>query len=246
MAVILIAILAISRPLSAQSQTALSQTAQSQIAQFRPSPSANFVAAEDSLENQPISAGIAPTSSRSATPSASPATFDVTRVLLALTAVVALIFVLMAAFKKIYPGAAPIRASAAVKVLARCPVSPKQHLLVVQFGKRLVLVGDTGVHLNPLCEISDPDEAAGILAQAREESVSVARRFDSFFGLARKTFSDATAPTEENFDDSSEIPAVDPSSPDSPADDPSLEATRKEIAGLADKVRNVSRQLGSA
>jgi hypothetical protein len=146
----------------------------------------------------------------------------------------------MAVFKRIYPGAAPIRASAAVKVLARCPVSPKQHLLVIQFGKRLVLVGDTGSHLNPLCEISDPEEAAGILAQARDESVSAARRFDSFFGLARKAFSDSAAPTEEHFDGSHEIPT------EIPGEDPSLEATRKEIAGLADKVRDVARQIGSA
>ena len=143
----------------------------------------------------------------------------------------------MAVFKRIYPGSAPIRASAAVKVLARCPVSPKQHLLVIQFGKRLVLVGDTGAHLNPLCEISDPEEAASILAQARDESVSAAKRFDSFFGLARKAFSDTPAPTEEeHFDDTHEIPA------EIPTEDPSLEATRKEIAGLSDKVRDVAQQ----
>jgi flagellar biogenesis protein FliO len=219
MAAILLAVLAISQPLSAQSR-----------------PSVANAAAEDSLENQPIALNTSSAGSKSAGTAAPTSTFDATRVLLALIAVIALIFVLMAIFKRLYPGAAPIRASAAVKVLARCPVSPKQHLLVIQFGKRLVLVGDTGSHLNPLCEISDPEEAAGILAQARDESVSAAKRFDSFFGLARKAFSDSPAPTEEHFDDSHEIPT----------EDPSLEATRKEIAGLADKVRDVARQIGSA
>jgi flagellar biogenesis protein FliO len=224
MAAILIALLAISQPARAQS---------------RPSV-ANAAAAEDSLENQPISASISTPRSQSAGPAAPTSAFDITRVLLALIAVIALIFVLMVVFKRIYPGAAPIRASASVKVLARCPVSPKQHLLVIQFGKRLVLVGDTGAHLNPLCEISDPEESAAIIAQAREESVSAAKRFDSFFGLARKAFSDTSAQSEEHFDDSHEIPT------EIPGEDSSLESTRKEIAGLADKVRDVARQLGSA
>jgi flagellar biogenesis protein FliO len=204
-------------------------------AQSKPTVDVSAASAEDSLENQPIRPD-SPGATKSAAPSAPSSTFDATRVLLALIAVVALIFVLMAAAKRIFPGAAPIRASSAVKVLARCPLSPKQHLLVIQFGKRLVLVGDTGTNLNPLCEITDPEEAASLLAQTREESISVARRFDSFFGLARKGFAETPAPSDEHFDDSHEIPA----------EDSSLEATRKELAGLSDKVRDVARQLGSA
>jgi flagellar biogenesis protein FliO len=205
-------------------------------AQSKPTVDVSSVSAEDALEHQPIASDSSGSGSKSAAPSAQSSTFDVTRVLLALIAVVALIFVLMAAAKRIFPGAAPIRASSAVKVLARCPISPKQHLLVIQFGKRLVLVGDTGTNLNPLCEITDPEEAAGLLAQTRDESISAARRFDSFFGLARKGFAETPAPPGERFDDSHEIPA----------EDPSLEATRKELAGLSDKVRDVARQLGSA
>jgi flagellar biogenesis protein FliO len=205
-------------------------------AQSKPSVDVGSVSAEDALERQPITPDSSGSASKSPASSAPSSTFDATRVLLALIAVVALIFVLMAAAKRIFPGAAPIRASSAVKVLARCPISPKQHLLVIQFGKRLVLVGDTGTNLNPLCEITDPEEAAGLLAQTRDESISAARRFDSFFGLARKGFAETPAPPDERFDDSHEIPA----------EDPSLEATRKELAGLSEKVRDVARQLGSA
>jgi flagellar biogenesis protein FliO len=204
-------------------------------AQSKPS-AISALSAEDSLESQPITPDSSSAAFKPSVSSAATSTFDATRVLLALIAVVALILVLMAAAKRIFPGAAPIRANAAVKILARCPVSPKQHLLVIQFGKRLVLVGDTGSNLNPLCEISDPDEAAGILAQARDESMTAAKRFDSFFGLARKSFTDTPAQPEEQFDDSHELPT----------EDPSLEATRKELAGLSDKVRDVARQLGSA
>src|SRR5580658_11220923 len=107
---------------------------------------------------------------------------------MALAGVIALILVLRAFAKRLIPGAVAHRGSPAVKILGRSAISPRQNLLVVQFGKRLVLVGDAGANLNPLCEITDPDEVAAILAQARDESISVARRFDSLFGRARKEF----------------------------------------------------------
>ncbi|HEX4055440.1 MAG TPA: flagellar biosynthetic protein FliO [Tepidisphaeraceae bacterium] len=213
-------------------------------AQSKPSSAAALSAsAEDSLENQ----SLVPDSSDSAAkpiPIVAPsASFDTTRVVLALAGVLGLIFVLRAGAKRIFPGAAAARATSAVKVLARCTISPKQHLLVIQFGKRLVLVGDTGSHLNPLCEIADADEAASVLAQARDESITAARRFDSLFGRARGGFAQAPSPdSEERFDESHEINA------DAPpvVDDPALEATRKELAGLSHKVRDVARQLGRA
>ncbi|MGD0463244.1 MAG: flagellar biosynthetic protein FliO [Tepidisphaeraceae bacterium] len=202
----------------------------------KPAFDVRSISAEDSLESQPIALDSSGAGAKSAPPSESPAAFGATRVILALAGVVGLIFLLRGGARRLFPGAAPVRANSAVKVLARCPISPKQHLLVIQFGKRLVLVGDTGSHLNPLCEISDPEEAAGVLAQARDESMSAARRFDSFFGLARKGFAETPTAPEERFDDSHEIIA----------DDPTLETTRRELAGLSDKVRDVARQLGSA
>jgi flagellar biogenesis protein FliO len=209
---------------------------QSVRAQSRPAVDVSSLRAEDSLESQPIAPDSANPAGKSAIPGDLPSTFGATRVALALAGVVGLILVLRAGAKRVFPGSAPVRASAAVKVLARCAISPRQHLLVIQVGKRLVLVGDSGAHLNPLCEINDPEEAAGILAQARDESISVARRFDSFFGLARKGFAEVPSDAEERFDESNEIAAS----------DPSLEATRKELAGLSEKVRDVARQLGSA
>ncbi len=156
---------------------------------------------------------------------------------MALAAVIALIFLLRTFAKRLIPGAVTHRGSPAVKILGRCIISPRQNLLVVQFGKRLVLVGDAGANLNPLCEITDPDEVAAILAQAREESISVARRFESLFGRARKDFADSPdAQPADQFDDSHDVKP----------DDPALEDTQKELSDLREKVRDVSRQIGSA
>lgn len=200
--------------------------------------SASPSGADDALESRPIFASSASTASGKGgqTPN-SGGTFDVTRVMLALGAVILLILILRAGAKRVIPGAAAHRASSFVKVLARCSITPRQNLLVVQFGKRLVLVGDGGANLNPLCEITDPDEIAGILAQAREESISVARRFESLFGRASKEFSETADPqATERFDDSNEIKP----------EDPALQDTQKELSDLREKVRDVARQIGRA
>jgi len=216
------------------------------LGQSPPAASSVAVPSSEALESHPIGPGVSEQPDLKSTPSTAPAAaFDPTRVLLAMAAVIGLILLLRLAARRIFPGAIAHRASSAVKVLGRCPVSPRQNLLVVQFGKRLVLVGDSGSSLNPLCEIGDADEVAAILAQAREESITAALRFDSLFGRARKGFSagpaqpDESAPaSDESFDDSNEIV-------DAPAD-PSLETTRKELSGLSEKVRDLARQIGGA
>jgi flagellar biogenesis protein FliO len=209
-------------------------------------PAAPSVSASEALESHPIGPGASEQPDlKSSSPAVPTAAFDPTRVLLAMVTVIGLILLLRLAARRIFPGAIAHRASSAVKVLGRCPVSPKQNLLVVQFGKRLVLVGDSGSSLNPLCEIGDPDEVTAILAQAREESITASLRFDSLFGRARKGFGagsaqpDESAPApDESFDESNEVAAA-------PAD-PSLETTRKELSGLSEKVRDLARQIGGA
>jgi flagellar biogenesis protein FliO len=203
--------------------------------------------------------------------------FDSTRVMLVLGGVVSLILVLKAGLRKILPGAAAARSTRAMQVISRCTISSRQQLLLIQVGKRLVVAGDSGTQLNPLCEIADPAEVEGLIAQIREEAASAAGRFDAFFGKARKEFnSDAEAISQsrdqasDNAEENRPEPAFDPASEpapsaalaasaDAPGDsfDPSHELndaainssiaqTSRDLSGLRQKVRDLSRQIGSA
>jgi flagellar biogenesis protein FliO len=198
-------------------------------------------APSDSFEHRPIVRdGAAANSPQAAVPS-NPTNnngMDATRVLLALAGVVGLIAVLRVGLRRIFPGAISPRATRAIKILSRSIVSPKQHLLLIQVGKRLIVVGDSGAQLNPLCEITDGEEMAEILAAVREESATAARRFDLLFGRARKSFDEEPAPAP-----AAEAPAGAAFDPTHEINDPALCETRNELSGLSDKVRELARQL---
>lgn len=209
---------------------------------------ADSAPAPDSLEHQPILRDRATAHATQNVAAANPTSnngLDATRVLLALLGVVGLIMVLRIAVRRVFPGAISQRATRAIKILCRSVVSPKQHLLLIQVGKRLIVVGDSGAQLNPLCEITDGEEVAEILATVREETTTAARRFENLFGRARKAFDeDATsvaateAPADAAFDPTHEIAGA-----TREISDPALSATRNELAGLSDKVRDLARQL---
>jgi flagellar biogenesis protein FliO len=157
---------------------------------------------------------------------------DSTRVMLALSGVIILIFILRYGAKRILPGGAVLRNTRTIKILARCPVAPKQQVMLIQLGKRLLLVGDSGSQLNSLCNITDGDEVSAILAQIHEEAAAQVGRFDLTFGRAKKKFDEHSVPEETAFDPTHEI------------NDPAAEQTQRELAGLSDKVRDLARQLG--
>jgi flagellar biogenesis protein FliO len=212
-------------------------------------------AVDEKLEASPIGGESGESGSGKDAPAGlSPQAFDATRVVLALGGVIGLILVLRAGAKRFFPSAVVSSGLGAVKVIGRCAISPRQQLVVVQFGKRLVLVGDGGSILHPLCEISDPDEAAAIVAQSREETISLSRRFESIFGRARKDYNEdesaegasgvgTLGPEEgrkESFDETSEIPGGDGGQVRS------VDEAQKELAELHEKVREVARKMASA
>lgn len=194
---------------------------------------------ESTFENAPLPVrhgATTQTTSASTTAGNSGDVFDTKRVGLALLIVLVAIFVSHRVWKKLgLPGGSG-RGAGALQVVSRLSISPKQQILLVRVGKRLVLVGNSTTQMNPLCEITDPEEAAlllGEVASQREESASVT--FNAVLGGEEKRFEEetdaATGSAEEDAD---------------AEENEALATTRAELSGLAEKVRSLSNQFRRA
>ena len=57
-----------------------------------------------------------------------------------------------------------------LRVVGRTSLGPKHQVVLVQLGRRLVAVGVSGDRLATLCEITDPDEVAMLVARSGARS----------------------------------------------------------------------------
>lgn len=114
---------------------------------------------------------------------------DFSRVFLALGAVVAVIFLLRWLARRMFPSVGGMQSGRVVQVLSRSVLAPKQQVMVMKVGRRLLVVGDTGSNMNTLCEITDPDEVAILIGQVQQEQKgSITSSFSTLFGRASKAF----------------------------------------------------------
>jgi len=150
---------------------------------------------------------------------------DVGRVALSLAAVLSLILVLRFLIRRISPGVMG-RSSRGIRVITRAYLAPKQQVVVLQVGRRILVVGDSGQHLSTLCEITDPDEAATLLAQI------TGRSSDS----DQSSFADAMSHAAEPF-----FPTG-----DDHQNNPALQSARTELNGLSQRIRTLSKHLNRA
>lgn len=154
---------------------------------------------------------------------------EASRVVVALGAVIALIFgVRWAGRRLLGMNAAARGGGGAVQVLSRTVLSPKQQLMLVQVGKRVVLVANCGAQMNALCEISDPEEVAGLVGEVNRKAEPAAIPFLSSFGLAGNSYAERTLVrhVSDGEQGEEECSVVTP--------------TRAELAGLLEKVRLMS------
>lgn len=179
--------------------------------------------------------------SPSATRAASPATQSLTgmqafdlnpaRLVLALGSVLMLIFVMRFVLKRFFPHVTSPKSNTAMRVLTRLPINPKQQLLLVQVGRRMVVVGDSGTHLSAISEITDQDEVVQLLAQLSEDHRSgESKTFVNLFGKARQDFDEEEVSQGEKHSLAIESPEE-------------IEATKNELHGLISKVRDLSSQF---
>ena len=163
---------------------------------------------------------------------AHPGQMDYPRVLGALTAVIALIFLLRWCGRLFFPAAAGRGSSRVVEVLSRSPLAPKQQVMLIRVGERLVLVGDSGGQMTALCEISQPDEVARLVGQLREEKAAAPVAFGSIFGRFRRIH------------DLTQEAAAQPAPPLQDESDPApVPSAQDELLGLRQRVRLLAEQF---
>ena len=152
---------------------------------------------------------------------------DGVRVIGSLAAVLGLIVLMYWGTRRMLPQSALGGLSGVIKVLARTHLSPKQKILLIQVGRRVLVVADGGSgQLNTLCQIDDPDEAAALIGQVHGETIETGgRSFASLFGQAKERMrgSSASAPAAEEVDE--------------------LASAREQLDGLMQQVRGITRQI---
>jgi flagellar protein FliO/FliZ len=225
-------VLLLACPCLAQTPAQTSTPGQSVLAPSRIAPPP---AIQGAYENQPVRASGATSSAnlkQDASSSLSTTPVDFRRVAISLGIVLALVFLCRWAARYFFPSASVGRSSQVMKVVSRSVIAPKQQLLLIQVGKRLVLVGDCGQQMNALAEISDPDEVAGLLGQLQSTEAPANNRFAPLFGRAQRDFEDVPSAADPD-EDEPELAVAD-----------GADETRNELSGLTDKIRMLSRQLG--
>lgn len=121
--------------------------------------------------------------------------------------------------------------SGVIQVLCKSVLSPKQRLLLVQVGRRMVLVADCGSQMNALCEITDPEEIATLSGQIQQHKAdSSTNAFLSLMGHASTQFEKAEKSPQDAAD----------SAHGGQEADPQLNGMREELNGLMEKVRGLS------
>lgn len=146
--------------------------------------------------------------------------------LAALGVVIALMLFLRLALQRI--GAAPSSRQTAglVEVLGRTTVGPRTQVLFLRISnQRVIVASQTSAGLQPLTELTDPDEIASLLGKiesARPNSIS--RSFRQFFERFDRDFPDSGATRREEGGDREEH---------------LIDRTRNEVSGLLHRIRDL-------
>lgn len=163
---------------------------------------------------------------------------DGPRVAAALAAVVGLIFALRWGGRKLFLPAGAGRSTRAVQLLSRTPLAPRQQVMLLRVGRRVIVVGDSGGQMNCLAEISDPDEVAALVGQIQNPRTEEgAPTFSTLMGRARRAFSPHAAEGE------TDEAAADEEADASRSDQARTAALGEEINGLMSRLRSVSQRI---
>jgi flagellar biogenesis protein FliO len=187
-----------------------------------------FVFASAVASAQPIRQHLSTTTTQPSPAASTSSTVSMARVAAALIGVISLIFLLKWAGRGLLGQTPSARASGAVSVLTRSNIAPRQQIMLIQVGRRLVLVGNSGGAMNALCEIKEAEEVSELLGKvAADKTGSMARTFGTLFRKEEDKFAEPAVEESEGAE----------------AEEQDVGLARQEIRGLMDKVRGLSTQF---
>jgi flagellar biogenesis protein FliO len=166
--------------------------------------------------------------------------FDWQRLLIAMALVLGLIAIFRYFVVKIFPTARASASTSAVRVLARAPLAVRQQVVLIQVGRRVIVVGDSAGQLTALSQIDDPDEVAALLGQIENTPPAASvERFSSLFRKQRQPFNNdfnssdvnASAPVQQNM-----IAEAD-------ASEPQMQTVQSEVSGLIERMRSLTKSM---
>lgn len=173
---------------------------------------------------------VSPSPIASSQPTSVDEPYSYPKIILGMGVVIGLIFVLKWGAGKVAPGMNP-KSGKSISILSRLPMGPKQQLMLIKVGRRVILVGNSGGQMNSLCQITDPDELAQLIGQVEGEKtpVPISGPFASLFKKREKEFE----PSRE------EIERAEPTE----EDDQIAQLARRELLGLTERVRGLSKEM---
>lgn len=137
-----------------------------------------------------------------------------------LAMVLGLIGALALFMRKFMPARRLLGASDLLEVVSRMSLSSKQSLVLVRMGQRILLLGVTGDQINTLCLVEDPDQVAMIVGRAATRKPdSSTQAFDQAFRHEAGAYLGLTSDAYP---------------------EPTADATRGQVRGLLEKVRDIS------
>jgi flagellar biogenesis protein FliO len=110
---------------------------------------------------------------------------EMLRVIIALAVVIGLLLAVRVMLRKgVGIGGVAGRPSGVLQILARFPIARGQSLVVLQLGRRIVLLHQSSAGMRTLSEVTDPDEVANLLG--RMEAGSSGREAERFGSLLKR------------------------------------------------------------
>lgn len=123
---------------------------------------------------------------------------DLVRVPLALVFVVGLILGMKWLLNRGGVGKASQAGAAAVTVISRTALPPKQQVLLLKVGRRVLVTWSNGAEMGLLSEVTDPQEVSELIGRIQEHRAdSISQSFASLFSRQEKGFGDL--PENESF-----------------------------------------------